>query len=218
MPKSRPEWARKTTSCPATGNSISPPQWSPNTILGFFQQATHTVLGSHGVATNPCSELARSGQGQSWGQSCPSSVQRANFRQARRRCPCLGAMPLTAGAGCLSAAVGRAREFQMGWADRCQHDAKPVLLTWHRVPASLFFFFFDHQAMTLCTGSPLGVGSVCSNFSFCRRVLRMCYGLFTALPLFSTSWRAMCLSMSLWAEEIQQGSKQKFSAAEMLFE
>lgn len=59
----------------------------------------------------------------------------------------------------------------MGWADRCQHDAKLVLLTWHRVPASLFFFFFDHQAITLRMGSPLFIDSVCSDFSFHRRAL-----------------------------------------------
>lgn len=59
----------------------------------------------------------------------------------------------------------------MGWADRCQHDAKSVLLTWHRVPASLFFF--DHQAITLRMGSLLFIDSVCSEFSFHRRALSM---------------------------------------------
>lgn len=59
----------------------------------------------------------------------------------------------------------------MGWADRCQHDAKPVLLTWHRVPASLFSFFFDQQAITLRMGSPLFIESVRSDSSFHRRAL-----------------------------------------------
>lgn len=77
----------------------------------------------------------------------------------------------------------------MGWADRCQHDAKLVLLTWHRVPASLFFFFFDHQAITLRMGSPLFIDGVCSDFSFHRRAMST-YSYSPALPLISMSWRA----------------------------
>lgn len=73
-------------------------------------------------------------------------------------CPWRGAVPPTAGAGCSPAAVGGARDLQMGWADRCQHDAKPVLLTWHRVPASLFFPFFRSPSNDLTRREPAGDG------------------------------------------------------------
>lgn len=85
------------------------------------------------------------------------SIQRANFCQICRFVLDLAQCRIV-GAGCSPAAVGGARDLQMGWADRCQHDAKPVLLTWHRVPASLFFPFFRSPSNDLTRREPAGDG------------------------------------------------------------